>query len=122
MGMTSTTPTIVAVRLGAIMSKAANKQESCSQRFISTNMNLLNAAAMSVMPKTQPVKVMMKLSHVKPLVTNSREGENTNTNGTKALAKPKRKAVLPVLKGSLPAIPAVSGKDLPDHFHRFHPG
>jgi hypothetical protein len=44
------------------MSNAANKQESCSQRFISTNMNLLKEAAMSVMPKIQPVKVMMKLS------------------------------------------------------------
>ena len=63
---------------------------------------------MSVMPITQPVKVMMKLSHVKPLATNNKEGENTKTKGTKALAKPKRKAVLPVLNGSLPAMPAAA--------------
>ena len=81
------TPTKLAVRLGAIMSNAANKQESCSQRFISTNMNLLKEAAMSVMPKIQPVKVMMKLSQVKPLATSSKEGENTKTKGTKALAE-----------------------------------
>ena len=108
MGITMATPTKLAVRLGAIMSNAANKQESCSQRFISTNMNLLKEAAMSVMPKIQPVKVMMKLSQVKPLATSSKEGENTKTKGTKALASPKRKAVLPVLKGSLPAIPAAA--------------
>ena len=108
MGITSTTPTNVAVKLGAIISKAANKQESCSQRFISTMKNLLSAAAISVMPIRQPVKVMMKLSHVKPLATSNKEGENTNTKGTKALAKPNRKAVLPVLKGSLPAMPAAA--------------
>ena len=96
MGMTNATPTRVAVKLGAIMSNAANRQDSCSQRFISTSMNLLKAAAMRVMPMMQPVKVMMKLSQVKPFATKSKEGENTNTKGTKALAKPKRKAVLPV--------------------------
>ena len=67
MGMTSATPTKVAVRLGAIMSRAANKHDSCSQRRISTIRNLLKAAAIKVMPMMQPVKVMMKLSHVKPL-------------------------------------------------------
>ena len=106
--MTNATPTKVAVRLGAIINRAANKQDSCSQRFISTNKNLLKAAAIKVMPITQPVKVMMKLSHVKPLATKSKEGENTNTKGTKALARPKRNAVLPVLKGSLPAMPAAA--------------
>ena len=38
----------------------------------------------------------------------SKEGEKTNTNGTKAFAIPNRKAVLPVLNGFDPAIPAAA--------------
>jgi hypothetical protein len=81
---------------------------ACSQRFISTRKNLENAIARKVMPSTQPVKVMAKSVQVKPLATRIRDGENTNTNGTSALAMPRRKAVLPVLNGSLPAIPAAA--------------
>ena len=63
---------------------------------------------MRVMPKTQPLKVMMKLSQVKPFATSNKDGENTKTKGTSAFAKPSLNAVLPVLKGSLPAMPAAA--------------
>ena len=56
----------------------------------------------------QPVKVTMKSYQLKPLATSSSEGEKTNTKGTSALAMPSLKAVLPVLNGSLPAIPAAA--------------
>ncbi len=60
------------------------------------------------MPTTQPKKVSAKSPQVKPLATSSSEGENTKTNGTSTLASPRRKAMLPVLKGSLPAMPAAA--------------
>jgi hypothetical protein len=69
---------------------------------------LLSAAANTVMPNTQPKKVTVKSNQVKPLATSSSEGENTNTNGTSTLAMPRRNAVLPVLNGSLPAMPAAA--------------
>ncbi len=81
---------------------------ACSQRLISTRKNRLSAAASTVMPSTQPVKVTMKSNQVKPLATSSREGENTNTKGTSTLAMPRRNAVLPVLNGSPPAMPAAA--------------
>ena len=60
------------------------------------------------MPSTQPTKVTAKSYQVKPLATSSSDGENTNTNGTSALASPSRNAMLPVLNGSLPAMPAAA--------------
>jgi hypothetical protein len=61
------------------------------------------------MPSTQPMKVTHEVvASVKPLATISSDGENTKTNGTSALARPRRKAVLPVLNGSLPAMPAAA--------------
>ena len=52
----------------------------------------------------QPVKVTMKSGQVKPLATSSSEGENTKTKGTSTLPSARRKAVLPVLNGSAPAM------------------
>ena len=60
------------------------------------------------MPMTQPAKVIAKSVQVNPFATKSNEGENTKTKGTKAFANPRRKAMLPVLNGSLPAMPAAA--------------
>ena len=65
-------------------------------------------ALRQLMPATQPRKASQKSGQLKPLATSSSEGENTNTNGTSALPRPSRKAVLPVLNGSAPAMPAAA--------------
>lgn len=56
----------------------------------------------------QPNSVTKKSYHVKPCTEISSDGENTNTNGTISLVMPSRNAVLPVLNGSLPAMPAAA--------------
>ena len=108
MGIVIAAPTSVAVKPGAISSRAAQKHRYCSQRFISTRKYFDSAAASIVMPRTQPTNVTLKSYQVKPLATSSSDGEKTNTNGTSALAMPSLKAVLPVLNGSLPAMPAAA--------------
>ena len=60
------------------------------------------------MPIKQPLAVTANSLTVKPLATISIAGENTNTNGTSALVRPSLKAMLPVLNGSLPAMPAAA--------------
>ena len=56
----------------------------------------------------QPTSVTKKSYQVKPCTEISSDGENTNTKGTISLVMPSRKAVLPVLNGSLPAMPAAA--------------
>lgn len=107
-GTLSAAPSSVGMSPGTISSSAAARQTIRSQGFISTSRNLLNTAASKVMPSTQPVNVTPKSNQVKPLATSSRLGENTKTKGTSALAMPRRKAVLPVLNGSPPAMPAAA--------------
>ncbi len=68
----------------------------------------LNAAPRIVMPSTQPMNAPANSGQLKPCVTSNSDGENTNTNGTSTLPRPSRNAVLPVLNGSLPAIPAAA--------------
>ncbi|CPM09988.1 Uncharacterised protein [Bordetella pertussis] len=56
----------------------------------------------------QPTRVVKKSYQVKPCTEISSDGENTNTKGTISLVMPRRNAVLPVLNGSLPAMPAAA--------------
>ena len=60
------------------------------------------------MPSAQPTNARMKLAQVNSGTTSSSDGENTNTNGTSTLPSPSRNAVLPVLNGSAPAMPAAA--------------
>ncbi len=96
------------MRLGATISSAAAMQSSCSQRRISTRKYFDRLAASSVIPSTQPLKVTMKSGQLKPLATKISDGERTKTKGTSAFARPSRNAVVPVLNGSLPAMPAAA--------------
>ena len=107
-GDASAIPASVGIKPGAMSNKAAAKQTYCSHLYISTKKYLLSAAASMVMPRMQPIKVMVKSYIVKPFATKSKDGENTKTKGTRALAIPNLKAMLPVLKGSPPAIPAAA--------------
>ena len=53
-------PASVGHRPGAIISSAATMNTPCSARVISTRKNLDSAAAINVMPSTQPMKVTAK--------------------------------------------------------------
>ena len=55
-----------------------------------------------------PAKASANSVQVKSGTMISSDGENTNTNGTSALPSASRKAVLPVLNGSAPAMPAAA--------------
>ena len=106
--MASPHPISVLVSPGTIISNAAATASSRSHSRISTSRNFDSAADSSAIPSAQPTNVTTKSYSVNPGTTISNAGENTNTNGTSALPSPNRNAVLPVLNGSEPAIPAAA--------------
>ena len=61
------------------------------------------------LPKPAKLELLVSLGALlSAAATNNKDGENTKTNGTSTLAMPSLKAVLPVLNGSLPAMPAAA--------------
>ena len=60
------------------------------------------------MPIIADIRVTKKSQKLNPCATNNNDGEQTNTKGTSAFAIPNLKAVLPVVNGFDPAIPAAA--------------
>ena len=101
-------PKAIVSKPGAINKKDTMPKYQRDNLLKFENIYPVKATPKQAIPSIAPIKVIVKAAQVKPSVTSNNAGEYTNTKGTKAFAMPNRKAVLPVLKGLDPAIPAAA--------------
>ena len=107
-GIISIIPSVIVISPGAIKRNDTTDTHQRSHFLRGTIRKPENATPKDAIPNIAPISVIVNSHQVNPSATSKRAGEYTNTKGTNALAMPSLNAVLPVLNGFEPAIPAAA--------------